>query len=213
MQKQTNRRKAEKMKRLNVAMIGFGNAGRAFSRIVLEKQKEIEQAMNCDIRIVAITTGSRGSFICKEGIDLKEACRQVEEEGAFRTDSPQYSRLTSMEVIRSVEYDVMIELTPLQIFTGQPAIDHIKGAMQRKKHVITANKGPIAWAYKELKEMAKQKGVCFYYETTVMDGTPIFNLIEDTLKFCKVTEVSGILKRILPWIWMDGMQLQRRRRF
>ncbi|WP_324825324.1 homoserine dehydrogenase [Sinanaerobacter sp. ZZT-01] len=210
------------MRRLNVAMIGFGNAGRAFSRIILEKQKEIEKTMDCDIRIVAITTGRRGSFLCEEGIDLEEACRQIEEEGAFRTDSPQYSKLTSTEVIRSVEYDVMLELTPLQIFTGQPAIDHIKAAMQRKKHVVTANKGPIAWAYKELREMAEEKGVCFYYETTVMDGTPIFNLTVDTLKFCKVTEVSGILNTTTNFVleelakgasYEEAMQEGRKRGF
>ncbi|WP_206458607.1 hypothetical protein [Anaerovorax sp. IOR16] len=181
------------MRNLNVAMIGFGNAARAFAGILAEKHEVIKKTMGCDVNVVAITTGSRGSLVCQEGIDLKEACRQIEEEGSFNKGSSQYSKLTSMEVIDTVDYDVMLELTPLQIFTGQPAIDHLKCAMKRGKHAITANKGPIAWAYDELKELAKKQGVCFYYETTVMDGTPIFNLVEDTLKFCKVTEVSGIL--------------------
>lgn len=181
------------MKRLNVAMLGFGNAARAFAGILLDKHNEIKRTMDCDIQVVAITTGSRGSLICNDGIDLKEACRQIEEKGKFDSILPQFSQMSSMDVVKTVDYDVVIELTPLQIFTGQPAIDHLKYAMQRGKHAITANKGPIAWAYDELKQLAKQQQVCFYYETTVMDGTPIFNLVEDTLKFCKVTEVSGIL--------------------
>ena len=59
--------------------------------------------------------------------------------------------------------------------------------------MITANKGPIAWKYKELCQMANDKGVKFFYETTVMDGTPVFNFVEKTLQLAKVTEVSGIL--------------------
>lgn len=181
------------MRTLRAAMLGFGNAGRAFARILADKHEEIKKDYGCDIQIVAITTGSRGTLLGPAGIDLMEAIRQIEEDGHFNEASPLYSNLSSMEVVEKTEYDVVIELTPLQIFTGQPAIDHLRGAMRRGRHAITANKGPIAWAYDELSALAKENGVLFYYETTVMDGTPIFNLVDETLKYCKVTEVSGIL--------------------
>jgi homoserine dehydrogenase len=98
-----------------------------------------------------------------------------------------------MEIVEKAEYDVLVELTPLMIFSGQPAITHIEKALQRGAHVISANKGPIAWDYHRLHQLAKDQNRLFYFETAVMDGTPIFNLVEDTLKFCKVTEVHGIL--------------------
>ena len=101
--------------------------------------------------------------------------------------------LKTMDIVKHADYDVLIEMTPLDIFTGQPAIDHIEGAFNRKKHVITANKGPVAWKFRALKERAASQGVKFFYETTVMDGTPVFNLVEKTLQMAKVTEVSGIL--------------------
>lgn len=210
------------MKQLKVAMLGFGNAARAFAGILLEKHEEIKKTMNCDVQVVAITTGSRGTLLCDEGINLVEACRQIEEEGAFNKNGSHYSTMQSMAVVKTVDYDVVLELTPLQIFTGQPAIDHLKYAMQRGKHTITANKGPIAWAYDELNQLAKAQGVCFCYETTVMDGTPIFNLVEDTLKFCKVTEISGILNTTTNFVleelgkgiaYEDVMEEGRRRGF
>jgi len=71
----------------------------------------------------------------------------LENRGSFAPTWPAYSKITSMEVVETVDYDILIELTPLMIFSGQPAIDHIRGALLRRKHVITANKGPIAWAY------------------------------------------------------------------
>ena len=180
------------MKELKLALLGFGNAGRAFGKLLLEKHDEIKTKYDTDVKVVAIATGSRGNLVCNEGIDVAAAIADIEKDGKFAPERG-LSSLTTMEIVETVDYDVVAEMTPLNIFTGQPATDHIKGAFARKKHAITANKGPIAWHFRRLADMAKEAGVCFFYETTVMDGTPVFNLVEHTLKFARVTEVSGIL--------------------
>ena len=180
-------------KKLKIAMLGFGNAGQAFAKLLMDKHDEIIDKYKFDIKVVAISTNSRGSIVNEAGIDLNSALSDIENLKHFNEKREDYSSLNSMEIAKTVDYDVIIELTPLEIFTGQPAIDHIKTALNRKRHAITANKGPIAWAFEELQALAKKQDVLFYYETTVMDGTPIFNLVEETLEFCKVTEVNGIL--------------------
>ncbi|MBQ4649625.1 MAG: homoserine dehydrogenase [Firmicutes bacterium] len=180
------------MKELKLALLGFGNAGRAFGKLLLEKHEEIKAEYDTDVKVVAIATGSRGNLVCPEGIDIASAIDDIEKDGKFAPERG-LSSLTTMEIVETADYDVVCEMTPLNIFTGQPATDHIRGAFARKKHAITANKGPIAWHFRRLADMAKEAGVCFFYETTVMDGTPVFNLVEHTLKFAKVTEVSGIL--------------------
>ena len=180
------------MKELRLALLGFGNAGRAFGRLLLDKHEEIKKIYNTDVKVVAIATGSRGNLVCEEGLDVAAAIADIEENGKFAPERG-LTDLTTMEIVEKINYDVIAEMTPLNIFTGQPATDHIRGAFARKKHAITANKGPIAWHFRQLSDMAKEAGVCFFYETTVMDGTPVFNLVEHTLKFAKVTEVSGIL--------------------
>lgn len=180
-------------KNLKIAVLGFGNASQAFVKILIEKQKEITNKYGCNVQVVAIATKSKGSMVNEGGIDLEGALSDIEKLKHFDEKKQGYSTLNSMEIAETVDYDVLIELTPLEIFTGQPAIDHIKTAFNRKKHAITANKGPIAWAYKTLKDLAQKQSVLFYYETTVMDGTPVFNLVDETLQFCKVTEVNGIL--------------------
>lgn len=102
-------------------------------------------------------------------------------------------RLWDLETVAEADYDVLVEMTPLNIFTGEPATSHIKTALLRGRHAITANKGPIAWHFRELKELAAKQDCGFFYETVVMDGAPVFNLVEHTLKLAKVTEISGIL--------------------
>lgn len=188
------------MKELRLLMLGFGNAGRAFARRLVEKQQEITDYYGYDIKVVAIVTGSRGSLLNPDGLDLSGAIKEIEEFGHFNMARGDYSRITSIEAAASVDYDVLMELTPLDIFSGQPAIDHIKTALDKGRHVITANKGPLAWAYKELNKKAKDKGACFLYETTVMDGAPVFNMVRDTLPLCRVTGIKGILNSTTNYI-------------
>lgn len=181
------------MKTLDLALLGFGNAARAFTRILLEKEGQLCRAYDTQVRVTAIVTGSRGTIADPNGLDLTEALRRIESDGRFDPASPAFRTWNALETVEQADYDVAVELTRLNIFTGQPAISHLETAMTRGKHVITANKGPIAWDFYRLRTLAETQKVQFYYETTVMDGTPVFNLVHDTLKFCRVTEVDGIL--------------------
>lgn len=183
------------MKTLDLALLGFGNAGQAFARLLLQKHDTIVTQYGVDVRVTAIATGSHGNWIAPDGIDLTAALSQVAN-GRFKNAAP----CTTMDIVQTASYDVLVELTPLNIRTGQPAIDHIQVALNRRKHVITANKGPVAWQYDELKALSEQKGCRFYCETTVMDGTPIFNLCDQTLRMAQVTEVSGILNSTTNYI-------------
>ena len=188
------------MKQFSVAMLGYGIAGKAFARILNQTHDEIMKKTGYDVKVVAITTGSRGSLYCMEGIDLAEATRQLEEDGHFDVNSPIYSTMSSMEVVETVDYDAVLELTPLNIETGLPAADHIRGALNRGKHAVSANKGPLAWYYRELRDLAKEKGVCFFYETTVMAGTPVFNMADNCLQYCKIDKIEGIFNATTNYI-------------
>lgn len=177
-------------KMLKLALLGFGNAGRAFASLLLDKHEEIIRMYGYDIVVSAIATRSKGALVDPEGINLGKALEDLENTGRFTAGA---ADISSMDIAEKADYDVLVEMTPLNIFTGQPAISHIEAAFDRGKDVITANKGPIAWRFAYLKDKAAKCGCRFYYETTVMDGTPVFNLAEKTLMMARVTEVSGIL--------------------
>lgn len=180
------------MKKKKIALLGFGNAGKAFGRLLVQKREEIAKEYNVDVSVIAVTTATRGNLVNPKGIDLERAIEDLEKKGRF-TCAADLSDMSNMDVVQKTDYDVLVEMTPLNIFTGQPAISHIEGALSRGRDVVTANKGPIAWKYRELKKAAEKTGAKLFFETTVMDGTPVFNLVEKTLKLAEVTEVSGIL--------------------
>ena len=75
--------------------------------------------------------------------------------------------------------DVLFEATALNVQSGQPALDHIRAALEHGAHAITANKGPIVHAYRELRDLAAARGKRFLFESTVMDGVPIFSLFHE----------------------------------
>lgn len=188
------------MKELKLALIGFGNAGQAFAEMLLEKEKEIRERYQTRIIVVAITTKTRGNLVDAWGLDLDKALKNIRYSGRFDKSLGFVDNSSSQPIVDKVDYDVLIELTPLEFSSGKIATNHIRGALRRGKHAITANKGPVAWAYKELSDLAKEKGCKFLFETTVMDGAPIFNLKRDALRLCKVTEITGILNSTTNYI-------------
>ena len=60
-------------------------------------------------------------------------------------------------------------------------------------HAITANKGPIVFAYDELRQLALQQNKRFFFESTVLDGVPIFSLFRESLPAIHLKSIRGIL--------------------
>jgi homoserine dehydrogenase len=94
--------------------------------------------------------------------------------------------------LSTAQADVLFEATSLNVENGQPAIDHIRAALNHGAHAITANKGAIVHAYSELRDLAASKGKRFLFESTVMDGVPIFSLF-DQLPAIHLQAFHGIL--------------------
>jgi len=98
-----------------------------------------------------------------------------------------------LEWLRAARADALFEATPLNVENGQPAVDHIRAALEHGAHAVTANKGPVVYAYDELRLLAATHGKRFLFESTVMDGVPIFSLFRDNLPAIHLHGFHGIL--------------------
>lgn len=143
-------------------------------------------------RITGIASRRLGWIADPNGLDLKLLCNKTPPSGE---NFPGSSRRTGnvQEWLRYASADVLFESTSLNIDNGQPAVDHIRAALEHGAHAITANKGPIVHAYEELCKLAAVAHKRFLFESTVMDGIPIFSAFRENLPTILVKGFRGIL--------------------
>lgn len=180
------------MSRYRLALLGFGNVGRAFARLLIRKEAELRQKYDLTFDVTGIATGRHGTAIHANGLDLHAAVDLVES-GQSLTHLSSVPVTDSLEFVRMVPADVFFENSPVNHHTGEPAVTHLRMALERGMHAITANKGPVVHAYHELTALAEKIGRKFYFESTVMDGAPIFSLFRAALPGCQLKSLRGIL--------------------
>jgi homoserine dehydrogenase len=166
-------------KRYRVAFLGFGNVGRAVSRLLVAKSAELRERYGIEWEITGVATRRMGWRASGEAIDISNT-DQIESQHGFQ------------EWLATARPDVLFETTSLNPETGQPAIDYLKASLQAGVHTITANKAPIVYAYDELNNIATANGKSFLFEATVLDSAPVFSLFRETLPGVKVRGFSGV---------------------
>lgn len=175
----------------NLCLLGFGNVNRTLVDLLRRKNAELRDRYGISWKITGVASRRLGWLANPEGFDPQSLCRA---DTPVRQASPgtQVSSDIS-DWLRAAHADVLFEATSLNVETGQPAIDHIRAALEHGAHAITANKGPIVHAYPELRDLAVKRGKSFLFESTVMDGVPIFALFSRTLPAVEVKGFKGIL--------------------
>jgi homoserine dehydrogenase len=173
---------------IRIAYLGFGNVGRALADLFLQKQIELRENYQFEIKVTGIATGRHGMAVDPNGLNIHEL--------ATAEDLSVYSTRRLVDVfdfIQNCKADILFENTPVNYQTGQPAVSHIKAALVQGMHAITANKGPVVHAYNELTELARQNRRRFLFESTVMDGAPIFSLFREALPGANLKSFTGVL--------------------
>ncbi len=181
---------------LSLEIIGFGTVGIGFIEILNKKSEYLKERFDLVPKIVAISDKNKGTLIDEKGIDLKKLLKIIYNGGDLKDYGNgffNFNEKDALYVIEEIFADIMVEMTYTNIETGEPATTHIKTAFNNNKHIITSNKGPIALYFKELNELAKRKGLLMGIEGTVLSGTPVFNLIEETLPPNEIKSIKGIL--------------------
>jgi homoserine dehydrogenase len=176
----------------NLAFIGFGNVARALARLLLRKQEPLESEYDITFSFTGIGTGKHGCAVNPNGLDIEQALELVES-GKSIAPLSTFPLDNSLSVIQHSQADVIFENSPVNTQTGQPALDHIRTALELGMHAITANKGPVVHGYRELTALAKSKGKIFGFESTVLGGAPVFSVFRETFPLAEFSSFKGIL--------------------
>lgn len=177
---------------LTLALIGFGNVARSLVHL-MQRKSDVLRSCNLTWRVAGISTARRGLAADPNGLDVNAALAAVKSGGKLDSLNRLAEVRDNQSLIRSGVANTLVELSTQNPQTGQPALDHCRAALDAGMHVVTANKGPIAHAYRELRDHAAARRLGFFFESTVMDGAPIFAAAREGLPGAELLGFRAIL--------------------
>lgn len=177
---------------MRVAVIGYGGVGRAFVELInLKKEYLKKENINIELNYCI---GRSGGVYNPGGIDIEDFLEFGKAEGDItRYPRGGSSEITFQKMLQNNDIDFVIEATPTNKETGEPGMTHIKESLKRGINVITANKGPILLAYRELKNIAAENGVELGIGCTTGGALPSINGGIMDLAGAEILSIEGVL--------------------
>jgi len=180
---------------VKLCLLGFGSVARALCELLAAQERVLEERH--ELRMLVTAAGTRhGSLLEPAGMTPAETLAAV----GGRPAPPQAAR-PATELLAASGADVLVELTVMGDLsavavgaaTHRPvATDHVIEAFRLGMDVVTANKGPVAWSWPEVSDAAAASGRRIRFESTVMDGLPVFSLLELALPDCTLLGFEAV---------------------
>lgn len=181
---------------VKTVVVGLGNVGRRLLELLDLKRRVFQERFDLEFVIVAAADSS-GGHVFPMGADPKELV-SLKKQGVAIGDTS--SRLDPVEMIRSVQAGLLVELTPTNLKTGEPGLTLIRTALSQSMNVVTANKGPLVLAFQDLMETAHSRRKSLFHSATVTGGLPTLNLGRRDLGACDFTGFEGIVNATTNYI-------------
>lgn len=158
---------------MNLAVIGAGNVGTAVVDLAAEYD-----------HLVTALADSESAVVDETGINVEEAIERKNAKGKVGDEE--------LEAVLNSQYDVLVEATPTNLEDAEPAFSHVRDALLRDRHVVLANKGPMALRYSDVRELEKESEGSVRFGATVGGALPVLSTIE-SLGQAQIHAVSGAL--------------------
>ena len=175
-------------------LIGYGNVAQRFVQL-LDESKPYLEGLGIEPTVAAVITRHHGRVV-----NLPAGATHATITDAISRDvtvEPEPLRFLAATLddpqAQKFPVRVLVETSTLDIRAGEPATSHVRAALSRGIHVITANKGPVAFAYRQLAAEAAETCASFLFEGAVMDGIPIFNLVRETMPGVTIRSFRGVV--------------------
>jgi homoserine dehydrogenase len=178
---------------LRIVLIGFGTVGQSLVRILTKDKDRIIRNYGFEPKVTAIVD-SRGSCRDDNGLSLDLALKAKEKYGTVQKYPGNRERKTNTsQIISETEAEAVIETTPSNFVNGEPGLTNITQSLSARRHVVTANKGPLALAMPALLELAAHMRMQLRFSATVGAGTPFLTFASKCLPGEKILGIHGIL--------------------
>jgi len=181
------------MKNIRLSLVGFGVVGQGFAELIMTKHDFLKQHYGVDISLVGVANSRHGFVYRQDGLDIPTILRLATEKEPLTVYPEATYWDNALEGLQASSADVLVEVTPTNLRDAEPGMSHIREALSKGMHVVTANKGPAALAANELISLAHRHRVQLRVESTIMAGTPVISTIREGMAGAQVYAMRGIL--------------------
>jgi len=183
------------MKRVNVAICGFGRIGQQIAELLLNRSEYYKQKYQIDARLVGVCNSSSG-LIDQEGL-----------QAAKWLDKTQYQAgLTEQKFLEQVQADVIIETGPSDYVTGGKGLFYLNYALTHNMNAIAVSKGALVVEGKKLINLAHQHNKKLFFSGATAAALPTVDLFEYNLAGCQILEIEGVFTGTTNFILNDMLQ-------
>ena len=188
------------MKTTRFVLVGVGNIGQGFLQIIAQKREFLRQRLGLQLLPVA-AVDSGGAALNDAGLDVDELLR-LKQTRAGVASYPGCGQpgMPPLDALQRVPADLLIELSPTNLQTGEPGLSDITWALSHGLHVVTANKGPLVLAYQRLAALASAQGRSLCFSGAVAGGLPTVNIGRRDLVAATILKVEGIFNSTTNYI-------------
>lgn len=177
---------------MRLILCGFGGVGQSLAKLLDSRSEDLYARFGLKPRIVGVCD-TKGSAVESAGLDLSKLLDVKKKHGTIKKYSSIKNNLSGIDLIKSLDADVLVETTASNYKDAEPGMTHITEAMKQGLHVITVNKGPLALAFPSLMELATYNQVLLRFSGTVGGGTPILDYAKNSLLGERIVSFEGIL--------------------
>ena len=182
------------MKTIRIIVCGFGNVGRAFVRLIEDKQEDLKNRYGIVPAIQAVVDIGGAAVADTHGLPL-ERLQDMAAKGQAIESMPSFGRpgVTGVTILQSTPADVLVEATPTNLVDGEPARAHINAALKKGMDVITANKGPVVLFYQDLQDRIRSSGGRLFMSAATAAALPTLDVGKLCTAGARIEAVEGIL--------------------
>ena len=179
---------------VEIGLAGCGTVGSGLLELLDAKKDYLKERYGADFRLVFVTDAIKGTVFSKDGLNPGDMAAKVARDGNFHGEETERAASNDIKtLVGESGISILCEATPTNYETGEPGMTIMKSALAAGASVVTSSKGALGLGVAGLKKLACDNGVQIRFESSVMSGTPLINLIRGPLAGCSVTRVEGIL--------------------
>ncbi len=179
---------------VKIGLVGCGVVGAGLVALLGEKRDALRAQWGFDFKLCFVSDYARGTLVSPDGLDTSAIVGALARDGNLHSISGVRKEPVPLgDLLKEMPVDFVCDATPTNYETGQPSLGILRAALENGANAVTCSKGGVGKDLAGLKKIAQEKGVALRFESSVLSGTPLIDLVRGPLAGCDISRVQGIV--------------------